>query len=254
MSWNKALPTTGSEMVDTATIYPDNWVAIEEWLDTDHYTFTNSLSGKHRQGETAVMSASTTAVITSATTLSSTSGSGAIGWSTDRGHLLFFLSGGWGELPKTYQECDVASYMKTVSPSSFTVNSGVLVFDQEDNDPYSLFSSSGYFTSSRTGKYLVTASLCFNQTAKESGQTVSLYVQSVRGSTVTKTLCSSVLTMGYEGSVVEKYTLQVVGCLELTAADLVQVYASYSGTDTGAIVLSGGTGVRTTFLSIKRIE
>lgn len=254
MTWNKSLPTTGSKMVDTATIYPDNWVAIEEWVDTDHYTFTNSLSGKHRQGETAVMSAATTSVVTSATLLSSNSGSGAIGWSTDRGHLLLFLSGGWGELPKTYQEGDVSAYQLT--QDSFT---GALqqAFDEEENDPYSQYvGSTGWFTATKTGKYLVSSSFSFSESGTYTdGNPVSLVIQSLtwRG-VVIKTLSGSTLTMGYTGSNLSvggpKYSLEVVGCFSLSATDRIRVYIDTTST----VIPSGGSGVRTSFLSIKRIE
>jgi len=262
LSWNAALPTTGSKMVDTATIYPDNWVAIEEWVDLEHYNFSEANSGRHAQGEVAVMSASTTTVVTSATILSSTPGSGAVAWSTDRGHLLYYLAS-WSEAPKTYQECDANVYLKTPSPSSFSSGDTFLLkWDTEDNDPYAEYASGaagvpGYFVAKATGKYLAISTFSFNPVTFTDLNCITIYLQSVTGSTVTKTLSAREYIMIYEGDsanatsgTMPAHTLQLVGTFELTATNLIQSYA----TSTCAVAASGADGIRTTCLSIKRME
>lgn len=63
MGWSKSLPTTATIVSDSPAIFQANWVALEDWTNTEHYSLANAASGKHLPGKCGVVYVGTTVQI-----------------------------------------------------------------------------------------------------------------------------------------------------------------------------------------------
>jgi hypothetical protein len=81
MAWDKTKPVIPTNIVDTPTIFPDNWNALEDTLDREHYAFDSALSGRHLSGAWGVCTSTTTCGLSAV----SDPVCGAIAWDTTVG-------------------------------------------------------------------------------------------------------------------------------------------------------------------------
>ena len=81
MGWNSALPTSATNIVNIPTIHGDQWFAFEQTISEEHSTFSSALSGRHKPGLTAVVSAGATSAVSGI----SDPASGALVWDSTLG-------------------------------------------------------------------------------------------------------------------------------------------------------------------------
>lgn len=81
MTWNKAIPVSGSKILATPSIFGNNWESMDDILSKEHYGMTSSLSGRHKPGLVGTIYVGTNAQIAALTTPTT----GALAYVTNAG-------------------------------------------------------------------------------------------------------------------------------------------------------------------------
>ncbi len=231
MAWSTASPTTLTQNSQTPSFYRDNWDAIEDFMSTEHYTFTSSLSGFHIPGVVGVMMEGTTTAIDN---ISATPGSGALSFDTTLGAWKFCSNGtsgtGWktihNNLPTTRVQ-EVSLVDQDVPIGSYTF----LTLGTEVNDSLGEFAS-GIFTAKDAGYFLVTA------TAMLSGTLQAVTSIGLSGISVNESISLQVFT--------NPQSMSISTVTHIASAATVGVYI----TSSAAAIASGGAAL--THLEIHR--
>jgi hypothetical protein len=87
--WDKTVPTSGSKITSTPSIFQNNWAAMDSILGWEHYGMTSSLSGRHYAGYVGAMHVSGNAEIAALTSPST----GALAWVHQTGSGVGLIRG-----------------------------------------------------------------------------------------------------------------------------------------------------------------
>ena len=160
MSWQKTLPTSSTYIISIPGIFQGNWTECENTLGVQHYTYTSTLSGRHKPGITGALYANTT---TNINALSATAQSGALAWDTTLGALKRFHgvanAGTWKQVNlDNLPIVDVYMAGDQTVASAATVTYTAIKLDTETKDVMGSFNTTTYkFISPTAGYYLIKA-------------------------------------------------------------------------------------------------
>lgn len=149
--WQKTVPTTGTNILDIATIFPGNWEAFEEILSEGHYLFSSSLSGRHIAGRTAVLCSAPTTGITAIIPPAC----GALGFDETLGSLMAYLDSSWTWVA-TWPQTHIKAYIG--SDQSIPSSGSPVEFDTEIEDDLVEWNATTFkFIPLRDGFFLIDA-------------------------------------------------------------------------------------------------
>lgn len=155
MTWDLTVPNTGSNMLDTPTIYEAKWTGFEAILGLQHWIFSYAASGRHQAGVwPSVVSGSTVAI----TGAASAAAVGTLANDTTLGIHRCFTSSFWWPMT-LFSHSSILVY--TSIDYTFPTNTETIVpFDTKSRDALNDFSISTYtFTAKAQGYYSVAARL-----------------------------------------------------------------------------------------------
>lgn len=241
MVWQKSLPTSGTEVINIPTIFGGNWAAIENILGVEHYTFTSSLSGRHKPGIGGYMYSGATSAIAAL----SSPATGSIAFDTTLGVAKRYDGSAWVQMNldpmsrvSTYRTGD-----QTVPTSITTIvgfNTETLGYDTLNE--FSITTSK--FSSIATGYYLIMGS--FTLTCAEGGVECLMRIQHDDSSNV-----SLNRVHGYKYSLsTDAFNMVLLVVLSLAVGD--KIYCTLTHDYSSTIVINGGADK--TFLKIYKIS
>ena len=237
MGWTITEPTSATLASQTPTLYQGNWDAIEDYMLTEHYTFTSSLSGFHLLGIAGVTMEGATSAITA---IAASPGSGALAFDTTVGAWKFCSTGssaGW----KTIHNNLGTTRVRASVASNSTITSGttsIVPFDTEAVDSLGEFSASTYILSAAdAGYFIVSATMEISSTA---GGSLSIVVSGSYSS-----YKSTPFTM-----LVAQQSLSVSTIAYVASAGTVGVFITAPSTRN--VIVVGGAGK--SFLRIHRVS
>ena len=151
-NWDATLPTSTTPIVDIPIFHTENWEAIEEFFDKEHYTFTSPASGRHIRSRFPIVN-----ITESASSLPSLLEGGMV-YARDTGENFIKLN----NQVKAIHNLDISMVNAHLS-EQYVVNPGLhfIPYDVENKDVLSEWTTSGsqpspYFFNPKTeGKYLV---------------------------------------------------------------------------------------------------
>jgi hypothetical protein len=148
-TWDKTLPTTGTEIVDIPLVHSNNWLALESAIATGHEGMDSASAGMHLAGKIPVLYKGTSAEILALSNVPS----GAMAWDENKGAIRVFPD--W----KFFSEASPTSHV--IAYLSVPLCSGVLptvnvLYDTELLDSLGEFNS-GVFTPKASGLFRVEA-------------------------------------------------------------------------------------------------
>lgn len=238
MAWNKTIPVTGSYIIDIPTIFGDNWNAIESILGIEHYTFTNSLAGRHKPGIAPIMGSTTTAAITAI----SSPATGALYQDTTLGLHKVYDGSVWQQI-NLLAHSQVSAYRN----ADYIVTAGttaVIPFDTEQFDTINEYDSSSYiFTAKAAGFYYIRFATSFTAVG---GIEVAIQIAQYNTS---DQLITTVTSLKYTLSG-DELSMGTTGLLSLSAGDKVKVWTWHN--QATSIILEGG--LDRNFLNIYRLS
>lgn len=237
MTWNKTIPTTGSYVVDIPTIFGDNWDAIEDITGVQHYTFTDSLSGRHKPGLTPIMSSAATSSITGTTSPST----GAIAQDSDKGIHYIYDGNSWEQI-NLLAHSRVIAYRN----ADYTITAGttgLIPFDTESIDQLDEYNNTTYtFVAKTAGFYYIRAHASFTALGTIE---VEIIVEHYNSSDILQAM-----PVTYRNALsVDEFHHGITLILSLASGDKIQVKVTHNRA-TG-IVLEGGSDRN--YLNIYRI-
>jgi hypothetical protein len=233
VAWSTASPTTSTQASQTPTFYRNNWDAIEDFMLTEHYTFTSALSGSHILGVAGVMMEGTTTAIDN---ISATPGSGAVSFDTTLGAWKFCATGASGTGWKTIHNNLPTTRVQAVSLADETIPVGAYTFLSLGTEVYDSLGefASGIFTAKDAGYFMVTAS------AMVSGTLEAITTIGLSGTSVNDSIALQVFT--------NPQSMSISTITYIASAATVGVYVLSSA----AAIASGGATL--THLEIHRVS
>jgi len=164
MVWNKTVPTSATYIINIPGVFHPNWTLCEDIKGVQHYTYTSSLSGRHKPGITGIIYANTTSNIAGLTSPQS----GALAYDTTLGLLKRYNGSAWVQAnldpmahTLAYRNGD-QTIGKTDDPTVFTL----LEYNTETKDPLGCFSTFlSRFTPKTNGYYLIVPRVVVTPTA-----------------------------------------------------------------------------------------
>lgn len=157
MTWRKTYPTTKSKIKDLPTLHSDNFIAIEDALEYEHYSPASAnatLSGAHRLGAVGTVYEGTTTQIAA---LSATAQVGALAYDTTLGMLVRYTGSLWQAIGQT-QWSRMRAYLGANVSITADASADILICGTEDYDTLSEYNNStGVFTALASGYYAIIA-------------------------------------------------------------------------------------------------
>lgn len=126
--WTSTLPTTGTEIAAIASIFPGNWLEIENILGVEHYTFTSPLVGRHKPWKLpSILTAATSGI----SGIVPTEGlSGVLAFDTTIGQLCRYDEGtGWVYVNKWTLPCASVYLSTDAGDQNIPPSGGDIPFD-----------------------------------------------------------------------------------------------------------------------------
>lgn len=270
MTWQPTRPSTEDEIAEIPSVLQGNWSAIDEIFGVAHYKFGTSLSGRHVAGQPGLVYTGSQTAIDAITIPVS----GALALASGTGMELYY-NGAWKDVGRNGWS-HVRAYLSTSIPftacTTHVADTQIIIFDTESFDTLGEYNNTtGTFTASAAGPYVVTASvcLCANATCAtfRVPQEAELRLTKLPATTTVTAATFDVSlfdagTFGEEPSTLRKvyaripvvgteidYTVNLFDTTFLTAGDSLQVELTKSRYND---VLSAGS--KNTFLSISRIS
>lgn len=156
MTWRKTYPTSKSKIKDLPTLHSDNFEAIEDALEYEHYSpasATATLSGAHRLGVVGAVYEGTTTQVTALTGMLS----GALAYDTTLGLFVRYSGSAWQAIGQN-EWSRVRAYRSTNIAVTADTAIATLVFNTEDYDTLSGYNNStGIFVAPVSGYYAIIA-------------------------------------------------------------------------------------------------
>jgi hypothetical protein len=151
MTWDLTVPNTGSNMLDTPTIYAAKWAGFETILGFQHWIFSYAASGRHQAGVWPAVVSGSTAAITGA---ASAAAAGALANDTTLGiHRCFTSSFWWPITLFTHSSALIFRSLDYTFPSNTET---IVPFDNKAKDTLNEFNISTYtFTAKAQGYYSI---------------------------------------------------------------------------------------------------
>lgn len=237
MTWNKNLPTSGSEIISIPTIFGDNWAEIENILGVGHYTFTSSLSGRHKPGIGGYVHSTTTSGITAL----SNPATGSIAFDTTLGITKRFDGSAWVQM-----NLDPMSRVSVYRTGDQTIPTGITTvvgFNTETlgYDTLNEFNTTtSKFIATSASYYLIMGS--FTLTCAEGGVECLMRIQHDDSSNVS---LNRVHSYKYSLST-DSFNMVLLTMLSLAVGD--KIYCTLTHDYSSTIVINGGADK--TFLKI----
>jgi hypothetical protein len=156
-TWLKNSPTTNNKIKEIPAIIQDNFDAIEDAYELEHYSpaSANVVPGAHRLGVIGAIGQGTTVELTGSSPLS-----GALAYDTTRGILRRYNGASWNDIGTSYHS-RVRAYLSSSVPitaSTGGVGGRDIVYDTEDYDTLGEYdNTTGIFTAKASGYYVVIA-------------------------------------------------------------------------------------------------
>lgn len=231
MGWDKTVPTSATHIVSIPSIFQGNWTVCENMQGVQHYTYTSSLSGRHKPGITPFLYVNTTSNIATGAPQS-----GAMAYDTTLGLLKRYDGSAWAQvnLDPMGNALAYRSGNQVIASAATEDTYTTIQYNAELKDPMSAFNTSTYrFVAPVSGHYLINPRVV--ATATEGGILFRLAV--------------SVLTsanLGVVTSVIHQYTLStdsiVLGIpliFYMGATNYLQVGINHNSSDSQ--VVEGGS-------------
>lgn len=154
MAWDKSVPTSATSIASIPSIFQANWTVCENIQGVQHYTYTSSLSGRHKPGITPFLYANSTTNINNLTAMQS----GAIAYDTTIGLLKRYDGSAWVQV-----NLDPMGHALVYRNGDQTITSAAaddvytaIQYNTESADPLSAFNTSTYkFVAPTNGYYAV---------------------------------------------------------------------------------------------------
>ena len=241
MAWTKVLPVTGTNASQTPSFYQGNWQALQDFFDTEHYTFTSSLSGRHRMGIVGVMMEGATSAITA---VSTSPGSGALAFDTTIG--AWKMNGAadderWHSIHVDLATTRVQAYASTESTATSSQTT-IVPFNTEVVDSLSEYASASYvFSAAEAGYFYAKAAILVSTDTASGGDILSLILSGSAG--VYRTSTRTTHTSAYS-------TIGIESIAQVASGGTLAFYLTAPANVTTTI--SGGAG--NTFMRIHRIS
>lgn len=249
MAWDKTKPVPTTNIIDTPTIFGDNWDALDDILDAEHYGMESPLSGRHVSGAWSVCRSTTTCGLTA---LGANVASGAIAWDTTLGigRIARGTTDGGSAVwdPVHLMPHSRVSVYRNGDQTLVTSAATAVQFDTEGASGFDSLNeydtSTYFFRATCTGVYLVSFQLSI--TPDDGGITYEATLAHLTGASAT---IADSHTYAYATSL-DELTLQKFSTLFLTAGDLLGVYITPNVTNAG--IINGGSNK--TWLKVYRVS
>lgn len=219
MVWVGNYPLSSTSGCASVTQITTNFSGVDTWWTIEHDTFSATTSGHHKAGKVGTLLYETTAAITGATA----PGTGALGYSSDKGILYIYTSGGWKSIAQDYYSRVFKVFeAQTIPPTAWTqiISGSSTASGQYDTlGEY----SSGTITVSAAGFYSLVGSIRWPlSTTSNYQQVTAIYVNGSLYST-------GCLYGGHVGSVGVNDTLSA------SAGDTIKLYGYHTHTTSADI-------------------
>lgn len=159
MTWQLARPSTEDSIAGIPAILQGNWVAIAALLGVSHYTWSSALSGRHVSGQPGILfTGSQTQINAIASPVS-----GALALASGTG-IEHYYSGAWNDIGRrgwSRARAYVSESIPFTACTTSATDTQTIIFDTEDYDELGEYdNTTGTFTVSAGGPYLIIASIC----------------------------------------------------------------------------------------------
>jgi hypothetical protein len=248
-TWNKTVPTSATYIVDIPDIFQNNWDVLEDIQGVQHYTYTSSLSGRHKPGLTPILAVSGTSEINS---LSATAESGALAWDTDLGVLKRFTgpidAGTWQQVNLDEMPL-VDAYRSGDQTLAQMATYTTVQLNAENFDVLSSFNTSTYrFTAPTTGYYSIVAQATVTPTDYGINFATALYQYNSAG-TLQNIVGANRFSIGANTT-----SMQVRAILGMAASDYLQMLVYHNSPLNQPLEGWGAGQAYATFLKISKIS
>jgi hypothetical protein len=235
MAWSTTVPTSGSKVLATPSIFQSNWDMMNNVLGVEHYDMKSPLSGRHQPGYTGSMFVSSSVTVTALTNPFT----GALAWITDAGSAMGLVRGtaAW----KSFHNDLLSTQIRILGPSSLTIAASSYGFylsgGSEISDPLSEWNTTtGVFSACEDGYFWCTSTVVLSTTTSGS-DSVTL---GFSGSNINEAMAFTTDPSAYAS-----YTFNTI----VSAGSGVKI-APYAFCEPQSISTSGGSGI--TFCQIYR--
>lgn len=116
MGWQPTLPVPATKIKEGPGIFLGNFEAIENWTEIEHYNFTNTLSGKHKPGECAII-----AIVASAEREALTDVPCAIAYDTEWSSFFYNDGAAWNNIGGAIDTGTRMIFYQDTSPIGWTI-------------------------------------------------------------------------------------------------------------------------------------
>lgn len=154
MVWSTAVPISATYIINIPSTFTTNYGQMEDWYGVQHYTYSSSLSGRHKPGITPFLYVNSTGNITGLTN----PGSGALAFDITLGVLKRYdgVASAWKQVNLDPISCvDVYLTSDQTVASAAVGTYTTITFDSETTDVLNNWNSSTYkFTAPIAGYYM----------------------------------------------------------------------------------------------------
>lgn len=242
MAWNKAIPVSGTLIVDIPGVFEGNWTECEYIQGVGHYTYTNALSGRHLPGKCGLFLVNDNATIMALTGMDD----GALAWDTDNGIMWYYSEAAtaWVQLD-TLERPALDAYRNgdqtVASGTSYTT----VGYNTVTTDPLSILNTTtSKVTIPANGFYLIVVDVVITPTESSIDQRVRIQHDNSSDASRNASIC-------YQYSLstddVRLHHMVIFNC---TAGD--KLYIGFYHDNETSQVIQGGSDL--TFLKIYRLS